>query len=156
MCLHMGLKMWAVGEMNSFGFVRSSHTLSCYLLSQLKVDKMKLIELCGTSECEFSSVRNALSLWALSFVAHQDFFRVRAELIQQKLQVSTSMRDLCYDVFGISREKKDPREVKGNRGNISLLLPIGVSYLLCWTCCIVYPCHLRFFFHSNFLISNQL
>lgn len=54
--------MWAVGEMNSFGFVRSSHTLSCYLLSQLKVDKMKLIELCGTSECEFSSVRNALSL----------------------------------------------------------------------------------------------
>ncbi|KAF2298822.1 hypothetical protein GH714_028185 [Hevea brasiliensis] len=30
--------------------------------------------------------------------------------------VSTSMKDLCHDVFGISEKKKDPREVKGNRG----------------------------------------
>ncbi|KAK5817732.1 hypothetical protein PVK06_022660 [Gossypium arboreum] len=29
--------------------------------------------------------------------------------------VSTSMKDLCHDVFGISSEKKDPKEVKGNR-----------------------------------------
>lgn len=51
---------------------------------KLNVDKIKLIEICGTSESEFSSV-------------------------------SISMRDLCFDVFGTSKEKKDPREVKGNR-----------------------------------------
>lgn len=32
------------------------------------------------------------------------------------LQVATSMKDLCFDVFGISSEKKDPRDAKGNRG----------------------------------------
>ena len=31
-------------------------------------------------------------------------------------QVATSMKDLCYDVFGICSEKKDPRDAKGNRG----------------------------------------
>lgn len=31
-------------------------------------------------------------------------------------QVSSSMKDLCFDVYGIEKEKKDPREVKGNRG----------------------------------------
>ncbi|XP_059648852.1 origin of replication complex subunit 6 isoform X1 [Cornus florida] len=56
----------------------------CAKRHKLKVDKIKLIELCGTSESEFSSV-------------------------------STSMKDLCHDVFGISKEKKDPRDVKGNR-----------------------------------------
>ncbi|GMH15307.1 hypothetical protein Nepgr_017148 [Nepenthes gracilis] len=29
--------------------------------------------------------------------------------------VSTSMKDLCHDVFGVSQEKKDPREIKGHR-----------------------------------------
>ncbi|XP_059649769.1 LRR receptor-like serine/threonine-protein kinase ER2 isoform X1 [Cornus florida] len=29
-----------------------------------------------------------------------------------------SMKDLCHDVFGISKEKKDPRDVKGNQGKI--------------------------------------
>ncbi|KAJ4975289.1 hypothetical protein NE237_000395 [Protea cynaroides] len=29
--------------------------------------------------------------------------------------VSTSMKDTCFDVFGISKEKKDPKSVKGNR-----------------------------------------
>ncbi|KAA8529435.1 hypothetical protein F0562_033766 [Nyssa sinensis] len=56
----------------------------CAKRHKLKVDKIKLIELCGTSESEFSSV-------------------------------STSMKDLCFDVFGISKEKKDPRDVKANR-----------------------------------------
>lgn len=32
------------------------------------------------------------------------------------LQVSTSMKDLCFDAYGISKEKKDPRDIKGNRG----------------------------------------
>lgn len=32
------------------------------------------------------------------------------------LQVSTSMKDLCHDVFGIAKEKKDAREVTTNRG----------------------------------------
>ncbi|PWA70066.1 origin recognition complex protein 6 [Artemisia annua] len=29
--------------------------------------------------------------------------------------VSTSMKDLCFDVFGVEKEKKDPKTVKGNR-----------------------------------------
>jgi hypothetical protein len=32
------------------------------------------------------------------------------------LQVSTSMADLCFDVFGIAKEKKDTKSIKGNRG----------------------------------------
>lgn len=32
------------------------------------------------------------------------------------LQVSTTMKDLCHDVFGVAKEKKDPKEVKTNRG----------------------------------------
>ncbi|KAF8399463.1 hypothetical protein HHK36_015328 [Tetracentron sinense] len=56
----------------------------CAKRHKLKTDKLKLIELCGTSESEFTSV-------------------------------STSMKDLCFDVFGISKEKKDPKAVKGNR-----------------------------------------
>lgn len=51
---------------------------------QLKVDKLSLVEVCGTSESEFSCV-------------------------------STSMIDLCYDCVGVSKEKKDAKEVKGNR-----------------------------------------
>ncbi|PHT33947.1 Origin of replication complex subunit 6 [Capsicum baccatum] len=56
----------------------------CAKRHKLKVDKMKLIEVCGTSESEFANV-------------------------------STSMNDLCFDVFGTSKEKKDPKTVKGNR-----------------------------------------
>ncbi|XP_020276079.1 origin of replication complex subunit 6-like isoform X1 [Asparagus officinalis] len=56
----------------------------CAKRHKLKVDKLKLIELCGTSESEFATV-------------------------------STSMNDLCFDVFGISKEKKDSRAVKGHR-----------------------------------------
>lgn len=56
----------------------------CAKKHKLKADKIKLIELCGTSESEFSSVSN-------------------------------SMKDLCHDVFGVLKEKKDPKEVNGNR-----------------------------------------
>ncbi|KAJ8441331.1 hypothetical protein Cgig2_024843 [Carnegiea gigantea] len=56
----------------------------CAKKQKLKADKTKLIELCGTSEAEFSSVSN-------------------------------SMKDLCHDVFGVLKEKKDPKEVKGHR-----------------------------------------
>ncbi|KAL8111972.1 hypothetical protein AgCh_019610 [Apium graveolens] len=56
----------------------------CAKKQKLKVDKVKLIELCGTSEDEFNSV-------------------------------STSMKDLCFDQFGIAKEKSDPKKVKGNR-----------------------------------------
>ncbi|XP_057948942.1 origin of replication complex subunit 6 [Malania oleifera] len=62
----------------------------CAKRHKLKVDKLKLIELCGTSESEFSSV-------------------------------STSMKDLCHDVFGISKEKKEPRDVKNNRELLDVL-----------------------------------
>ncbi|XP_030550708.1 origin of replication complex subunit 6 [Rhodamnia argentea] len=62
----------------------------CAKKQKLKVDKIKLIELCGTSETEFASVAN-------------------------------SMKDLCYDTFGDSKEKKDPREVKGNRDLLDVI-----------------------------------
>ncbi|XP_062111623.1 origin of replication complex subunit 6 [Humulus lupulus] len=62
----------------------------CAKKHKLKVDKLKLIELSGASESEFSSV-------------------------------SASMIDLNFDVFGISKEKKDPREVKGNRELLDVL-----------------------------------
>ncbi|XXG65308.1 hypothetical protein AAC387_Pa05g3043 [Persea americana] len=55
---------------------------------KLKIDKFKLIELCGTSESEFTSV-------------------------------STTMKDLCFDVFGTAKEKKNPRAVKGNKAECS-------------------------------------
>jgi origin recognition complex subunit 6 len=33
-----------------------------------------------------------------------------------RFQVSTFMADLCFDAFGIAKEKKDPTTIKGNRG----------------------------------------
>ncbi|OMO82459.1 Origin recognition complex, subunit 6 [Corchorus olitorius] len=62
----------------------------CAKKHKLKVDKVRLIEVCGTSESEFACVSN-------------------------------SMKDLCHDVFGISKEKKDPKEVKGNRELLDVL-----------------------------------
>ncbi|KAF3590115.1 hypothetical protein F2Q69_00027203 [Brassica cretica] len=59
----------------------------------LKVDKLRLVEVCGTSESEFSCV-------------------------------FTSMIDLCYDCVGVSKEKKDAKEVKGNRGCAIFLIYI--------------------------------
>ncbi|KAJ0987410.1 hypothetical protein J5N97_005766 [Dioscorea zingiberensis] len=56
----------------------------CAKKHKLKIDKLKLIELCGTSESEFSSV-------------------------------SASMKDLCFDFYGVTSTKKDPRSVKGHR-----------------------------------------
>jgi hypothetical protein len=41
------------------------------------------------------------------------------------LQVSTTMKDLCHDVFGVAKEKKDPKEVKTTRG-----IPIFQFYVL--------------------------
>ncbi|XP_050236074.1 origin of replication complex subunit 6 [Mercurialis annua] len=35
--------------------------------------------------------------------------------------VTTSMKDICHDVFGISKEKKDPRQVKCNRELLDVL-----------------------------------
>ncbi|KAM0987223.1 hypothetical protein ACFX2G_011554 [Malus domestica] len=62
----------------------------CAKKHKLKVDKLKLIELCGASETEFSSV-------------------------------STSMKDLCFDVCGTEKERKDPKDVKGNRELLDVL-----------------------------------
>lgn len=32
------------------------------------------------------------------------------------------MKDLCFDICGIEKEKKDPKDVKGNRGWCLLLI----------------------------------
>ncbi|CAF2309459.1 unnamed protein product, partial [Brassica napus] len=63
---------------------------------QLKVDKLRLVEVCGTSESEFSCV-------------------------------STSMIDLCYDCVGVSKEKKEAKKVKGNRG-CAIIFLIYIRY----------------------------
>ncbi|KAG9144737.1 hypothetical protein Leryth_024397 [Lithospermum erythrorhizon] len=86
----------------STDFTRPVLTAVAFYLSskkhKLNVDKIKLIELCGTSESEFASV-------------------------------VTSMSDLCFDVFGTSKEKKDPREIKGNRGEIYANLTLKHLYV---------------------------
>lgn len=43
------------------------------------------------------------------------------------------MKDLCHDVFGVLKEKKDPKEVKGNRGNNSyvlLIFMLGICFFI--------------------------
>ncbi|XP_022869730.1 origin of replication complex subunit 6-like [Olea europaea var. sylvestris] len=62
----------------------------CAKRHKLKADKIKLIELAGSSESEFSTV-------------------------------STSMKDICFDAFGTTKEKKDPKDVKGNRELLNAL-----------------------------------
>ncbi|KAK2636227.1 hypothetical protein Ddye_031019 [Dipteronia dyeriana] len=62
----------------------------CAKKHKLKIDKIKLIEVCGTSESEFS-------------------------------KVAISMKDLCHDIYGTAKEKKDPKEVKGNRELLDVL-----------------------------------
>ncbi|KAL8035576.1 hypothetical protein ABFX02_12G106100 [Erythranthe guttata] len=72
----------------STDFARPVFTAAAFYLCakkhKLKADKIKLIELAGTSESEFANV-------------------------------TTSMMDLCFDVFGIAKEKKDSRKIQGNR-----------------------------------------
>ncbi|KAA0032322.1 origin of replication complex subunit 6 [Cucumis melo var. makuwa] len=87
----------------------------CAKKNKLKVDKVKLIELSGTSESEFSCVRILLLFVNLC---------IEIETIINQLlsfQVATSMKDLCFDVFGISSVKKDPRDAKGNRDLLDAL-----------------------------------
>lgn len=39
------------------------------------------------------------------------------------------MTDLCFDVFGIAKEKKDPKTIKGHRGtNILIVDPFLTSW----------------------------
>jgi len=40
-------------------------------------------------------------------------------------QVAASMTDLCFDVVGISKEKKDPKSVKNNRGTTTYRNPFA-------------------------------
>ncbi|CAN6881549.1 unnamed protein product [Brassica oleracea] len=75
-------------------FTRPVFTAAAFYLcakkQKLKVDKLRLVEVCGTSESEFSCV-------------------------------STSMTDLCFDCVGVSKEKKDAKDVKGNRELLDVL-----------------------------------
>ncbi|RRT71277.1 hypothetical protein B296_00001985 [Ensete ventricosum] len=75
-----------------------------------------------------SFVKKGLSLYKDRFLAalppsrrtSTDFNRpvftaVAFYLCAKRHKVSTSMGDLCFDVFGISKEKKNPKAVKGHR-----------------------------------------
>ncbi|CAD5316764.1 unnamed protein product [Arabidopsis thaliana] len=61
-----------------------------YVLKSQHLDKLRLIEVCGTSESEF----------------HCDL---------------TSMMDLCFDFFRVSKEKKDLKETKGSKSLVDVL-----------------------------------
>ncbi|PPS00493.1 hypothetical protein GOBAR_AA20170 [Gossypium barbadense] len=89
MCLEKCLNRQASADFTRPVFTAVAFYL-CTKKHKLKIDKVRLIEACGTSESEFSCV-------------------------------STSMKDLCHNVFGISSEKKDPKEVKGNRELLDVL-----------------------------------
>ncbi|XP_047320281.1 origin of replication complex subunit 6-like [Impatiens glandulifera] len=88
------IKSLPVSRRSGSDFNRSVFTAAAFFLlakkQKVKVDKVKLIQLCGTSESEFSNV-------------------------------CSSMKDLCFDVFCVLKEKKDSKEIKGNR---DLLNPI--------------------------------
>ncbi|KAF7065672.1 hypothetical protein CFC21_071753 [Triticum aestivum] len=79
---------------SSTDFGRQVFTAAAFYLCakrhKLKVDKLKLIDLCGTSSSEFTTVL-------------------------------TSTGDICFDVFGIAKEKKDPTSIKGNRKLLDVL-----------------------------------
>lgn len=62
----------------------------CAKKNKLKIDKIRLMEICGTSDSEFA-------------------------------MVSTSMLDLCFDMVGIQRDKKDSKSVKCNRDLLDAL-----------------------------------
>ncbi|MCO5555631.1 hypothetical protein L7F22_009176 [Adiantum nelumboides] len=61
----------------------------CAKRNKLKVDKMRLIEVCGTSESEFA-------------------------------MVSSSMLDLCFDLVGLERERKEPHPLKCKKDSVEL------------------------------------
>lgn len=52
----------ASDKRNEPTFKTYSFNVHCLSFVQLKVDKLKLIELCGASETEFSSVRDAFPI----------------------------------------------------------------------------------------------
>lgn len=107
------------------------------------MDKLRLIELCGASESEFSSVRNVLHYWGSMYSSGQLWFSSGLLILMQSVymnfvQVSTCMKDLCFDTYGISKERKYSRDLKGNRGTCNFVLL------------------LRFHFTFHFLVKRQL
>ncbi|CAN8239102.1 unnamed protein product [Cochlearia groenlandica] len=75
-------------------FTRPVFTAAAFYLcakkQKLKVDKNRLIEVCGTSESEF-------------------------------LCVLASMMDLCSEIFGVTKQKKDSKEVDGSQDLVDVL-----------------------------------
>ncbi|CAA3018508.1 origin of replication complex subunit 6 [Olea europaea subsp. europaea] len=97
----------------------------CAKRHKLKADKIKLIELAGSSESEFSTVRKSSCLQKVVctrkiYLFLSTWHIMNAHLMTQ-FQVSTSMKDICFDAFGTTKEKKDPKDVKGNRELLNAL-----------------------------------
>ncbi|KAG0589281.1 hypothetical protein M758_1G008400 [Ceratodon purpureus] len=80
----------------SADFSRPAFTAAAFFLcskkNKLKVDKVRLMEICGTSDPEFGNI-------------------------------VTSMNDLCFDLVGVEKEKRDPKTIKSNQE----LLPVNIS-----------------------------
>lgn len=80
----------------SADFSRPAFTAAAFFLcsrkNKLKVDKIRLMEICGASDPEFSNI-------------------------------IASMNDLCFDLVGMEKEKRDPKTIKSNED----LLTVNVS-----------------------------
>ena len=38
-------------------------------------------------------------------------------------QIVTSMNDLCFDLVGVEKEKRDPKTIKTNQGKFIIIMP---------------------------------
>ncbi|KAK9119293.1 hypothetical protein Scep_017386 [Stephania cephalantha] len=108
---------------------------------QVMFDRESAIKLNGMSEKgyirSFNAMQNGIgvnykdrfvaslpaSRWSSADFTRPVFTAVAFYLCAKKHKVSTSMKDLCFDVFGISKEKKDPKAIKGHRELLNVLLP---------------------------------
>ncbi|CAI8588630.1 unnamed protein product [Vicia faba] len=121
--------------MSERAYIRSYNSLHNGIGVKLKLDVRELAIRFGCVRI-IPYVRDGLKLYKDMFLASllaarrasADFTRPMFMVVafylsakKQKLKVSTSMKDLCHDVFGVAKEKKDPTELKTNRDLLDVL-----------------------------------
>ncbi|KAL5099507.1 hypothetical protein RYX36_003834 [Vicia faba] len=119
--------------MSERAYIRSYNSLHNGIGVKLKLDVRELAIRFGCVRI-IPYVRDGLKHYKDRFLASllaarrasADFTRlmfmvVAFYLSAKKQKVSTSMKDLCHDVFGVAKEKKDPTELKTNRDLLDVL-----------------------------------
>uniref|UniRef100_A0A0R0L238 Origin recognition complex subunit 6 n=1 Tax=Glycine max TaxID=3847 RepID=A0A0R0L238_SOYBN len=119
--------------MSERAYIRSYNSLHNGLGVKMKLDVRELAIQFGCVRI-IPFVRDGLKLYKDRFVsslpasrrASADFTRpvftaVAFYLCAKKHKVSATMKDLCHDVFGVAKEKKDPKEVQSNRDLLDVL-----------------------------------